>query len=37
MIRVFPLNDRYADTFGKMFADYYDELGCDEDAEHIVR
>ena len=37
MIRVFPLNDRYADIFGKMFADYYDELGCDEDAEHLVR
>ncbi len=36
MIRVFPLNDKYAGRFGKMFADYYDELGCDEDAEHLV-
>ena len=36
MIRVFPLNDKYADIFGKMFADYYDELGCDEDPAHLV-
>ncbi len=37
MVRVFPLTDEYAERFGKMFADYYDELGCDEDAEHLVR
>ena len=37
MVRVFPLNDRYADKFAKMFCDYYDELGCDEDGEHLVR
>lgn len=36
MIRVFPLNDKYKEVFGKMFADYYDELGCDEDADHLV-
>lgn len=36
MIRVFPLNDKYKEVFGKMFADYYDELGCDEDANHLV-
>lgn len=36
MIKVFPLNDKYAEIFGKMFADYYEELGCDEDAEHLV-
>lgn len=37
MVRVFPLTDEYAERFGKMFVDYYDELGCDEDAEHLVR
>lgn len=37
MVRVFPLNDKYAETFGKMFADYYDELGCDENTEHLVK
>lgn len=37
MVRVFPLTDEYAERFGKMFADYYDELGCDEDAGHLVR
>ena len=37
MVRVFPLNDRYADKFAKMFCDYYDALGCDEDGEHLVR
>ncbi len=37
MIRVFPLNDKYAESFAKMFCDYYDELGCDEDGEHLVR
>ena len=37
MERVFPLNDRYADKFAKMFCDYYDELDCDEDGEHLVR
>ena len=30
MIRVFPLNDKYKEVFGKMFADY------DEDADHLV-
>lgn len=30
------MNDRYREDFGKMFADYYDELGCDEDAVHLV-
>ena len=36
MVRVFPLNDKYKEIFGKMFADYYEELGCDEDAVHLV-
>ena len=36
MVRVFPLNDKYSDQFGKMFADYYEELGCDENAAHLV-
>ena len=36
MVRVFPLNDKFKDIFGKMFADYYDELGCDEDGAHLV-
>lgn len=36
MVRVFPLNDKYEKAFGKMFSDYYEELGCDEDADHLV-
>ena len=36
MVRVFPLNDKYKEKFAKMFTDYYDELGCDEDGEHLV-
>ena len=36
MVRVFPLNDKFKDIFCKMFADYYDELGCDEDGARLA-
>ena len=36
MIRVFPLNDGYAEKFTEMFCAYYDELGCEEDGKHLV-
>lgn len=36
MVRVFPLNENYKERFCKMFADYYDELGCEEDGAHLA-
>ncbi len=37
MIRVFPLNDLYESAFADMFAAYYAELGCEDDALHLVK
>ena len=36
MVRVFPLNDIHREQFCKMFADYYDELGCEDDGAHLA-
>lgn len=35
MLKCYPLKDNKKEIFEKLFADYYDELGCD-DAEHLV-
>lgn len=36
MIQVSPLRDVTKKNFEKLFADYYTELGCDDDASHLL-
>lgn len=36
MISVKQLKDTQTEEFKRLFADYYTELGCDEDANHLV-
>ena len=37
MIKVSPLNDATQAQFEKLFTEYYSELGCDDDCEHLLR
>lgn len=36
MIKVTPLTDDKRGIFEKLFADYYNELGCDDDTAHLT-
>lgn len=36
MVQVSPLRDDTKKEFEKLFTDYYAELGCDDDAHHLV-
>lgn len=36
MIRCYPLKDVKKEDFCKLFCAYYDELGCEDDAEHLL-
>ena len=36
MISVIQLKDTETADFKKLFADYYSELGCDDDTNHLV-
>jgi len=36
MIKVAPLQDDTKSEFERLFADYYSELGCDDDVPHLL-
>jgi GNAT superfamily N-acetyltransferase len=36
MIKLYPLKDTHVDIFKKLFTDYYEELDCDEDIDHLL-
>ena len=36
MIKVSPLSDATQKEFEKLFADYYAELGCDDNVPHLL-
>ncbi|MGN0817689.1 MAG: GNAT family N-acetyltransferase [Candidatus Coproplasma sp.] len=36
MIKCYPLKDVKKDEFYRLFTEYYDELGCEDDAEHLL-
>lgn len=36
MIKCYALTDEKEKTFRKLFADYYQELGCEDDTEHLL-
>lgn len=36
MVRCYSLTDDGCRQFYKLFSDYYQELGCDEDTEHLL-
>lgn len=36
MLKVSPLRDSALENFKNLFTDYYAELGCDDDCEHLV-
>ena len=36
MLHVFPLRDENKNGFLKLFSSYYEELGCNDDCEHLV-
>lgn len=36
MIKVSPLNDKSQKEFERLFAGYYNELGCDDDVPHLI-
>lgn len=36
MIKVSPLTDKFREKFSKLFSDYYKELGCADDTNHLV-
>ncbi len=36
MLHVFPLQDDKKELFGKLFAAYYSELGCDDDCGRLL-
>ena len=37
MLHVLPLNDKNEKQFSKLFKDYYKELGCDDDCDHLLK
>ena len=37
MLHVYSLNDQKQDEFSKLFRDYYSELGCDDDCDHLLK
>ena len=36
MLHALPLRDEAQNVFKKLFKDYYQELGCDEDCDHLL-
>jgi GNAT superfamily N-acetyltransferase len=36
MLKIYPLKENSLDKFKELFTDYYEELGCDEDIEHLL-
>jgi GNAT superfamily N-acetyltransferase len=36
MIKCYALEDNKKDTFERLFTEYYEELGCDEDVDHLL-
>jgi hypothetical protein len=36
MLKLNPLKDNNIAQFKTLFTDYYDELGCDEDIDHLL-
>ena len=37
MLHIFPLRDDCLAEFEKLFCDYYKELGCEDDCEHLLK
>lgn len=36
MLHISPLQDNTLEEFKKLFCDYYKELGCDDDCDHLL-
>jgi GNAT superfamily N-acetyltransferase len=36
MVKVYSLNDTATEKFKEMFTSYYEELGCDDNCEHLL-